>query len=215
MEVADQVRHQIEQSGIIAAVRCRAPLDLMLEVGDALHATPVTAVMISAGSHQPWEIVAELRHRYGASMVVGAGLLATSAQALAATAAGAQFVMTGGYDVEIDKLCRQREVLYAPGVRNADAVRSLLLAGGCVASCVPRFGLDTAQIAQIAQTYSTLHLVAMGGVGAWNLGDYARAGVAAVVVRGTISAAAQWRMRDAIVEMRRLRALWMAAQLEK
>ena len=215
MDTTNRALHQIEQSGIIAAIRCRAPLDRMLEVGDALHATPVAAVMISPGSHQPWEIVEELRHRYGASMLVGAGLLASTTLVLAATDAGAQFIMTGGYVVEIDKLCRQREVLYAPGVRNADAVRSVLLAGGCVASCFPRFGLDTAQIAQIAQTYPTLHLVAMGGIGAWNLGGYARAGVAAVVVRGAISAAAQWRMHDAIVEMRRLRALWMAAQLEK
>jgi 2-dehydro-3-deoxyphosphogluconate aldolase/(4S)-4-hydroxy-2-oxoglutarate aldolase len=214
MEVADQVRHQIEQSGIIAAVRCRAPLDLMLEVGDALHATPVTAVMISAGSRQPWEIVAELRHRYGASMVVGAGPLATTMQAIAAVDAGAQFIATGGYATEIDDLCRRHHLLYMPGVSSVEEASSVLAAGVRVMSLFPARSLDVALFVQIAQAGATARMVAMGGVNVRNLGEYAQAGVSAVVVRGVIGATAQWRMHDAIVEMRRLRSVW-AAQLEK
>ena len=101
MDTTNRALHQIEQSGIIAAIRCRAPLHRMLEVGYALHATPGTASLVCPSSHKPWEIVEELRHRYGASMLVGAGLLASATQVLAATDAGAQFIMTGGYVVEM------------------------------------------------------------------------------------------------------------------
>jgi len=215
METADQVRHQIEQSGIIAAIRCRAPLDRMLEVGDALHATPITAVMISLGSRQPWEIVAELRQRYGASMVIGAGLLTTPAQTQAAADAGAQFVMTSSYVSEIDTACRQREVRYIPGVRTVEEARCVHARGMRVMGYFPAHFLDRAQIVQITQVHPAACMVAMGGVDARNAGNYARAGAAAVVVRGVLGGAAQWRMHAAIVEMRRLRALWMAAQLEK
>jgi len=214
MEITERYLHQIEQGGVIAAIRCRAALDLMLEVGDALHATPITAVMISPGSRQPWDIVAELRHRYGASMLVGAGPLATTTQALAAVGAGAQFIATGGYATAIDDLCRRHHLLYIPGVRTVEEARSVLATGVRVMSLFPARGLDVALLVQIAQVSATARMVAMGGVNMRNLGEYAQAGVSAVVVRGVIGATAQWRMHDAIVEMRWLRSVW-AAPLEK
>lgn len=214
MEITERYLHQIEQGGVIAAIRCRAALDLMLEVGDALHATPITAVMISPGSRQPWDIVAELRHRYGASMLVGAGPLATTTQALAAVGAGAQFIATGGYATAIDDLCRRHHLLYIPGVCTVEEVHSVLATGVRVMSLFPARGLDVALFVQISKTDVTTRVVAMGGVNVRNLGEYAQAGVSAVVVRGVIGATAQWRMHDAIVEMRRLRSVW-AAPLEK
>lgn len=207
----DWMLQQIKQSGIIAAIRCRAPLDLMLEVGDALHATPITAVMISPGSRQPWAIVAELRHRYGASMLVGTGQLAATDQAVAAIDAGAQFVMSSHYRAEIDHLCRRRGALYLPGVRTACAARQLLAIGVCAVNFFPAHCLERAELLQIAQSETQLCVVAMGGVAGQNLRAYAQAGAAAVVVRGVLGAAAHWRMRAAIVEMRRLRALWAIA----
>ncbi|HAJ37726.1 MAG TPA: hypothetical protein DCL15_18815 [Chloroflexi bacterium] len=215
MPGADWMLQQIKQSGIIAAIRCRAPLALMLDVGDALHATPITAVMITPGSRQPWAIVAELRHRYGASMLVGAGLLATSHQALAAIDAGAQFVMTSQYVTEIDHLCRRQGVLYLPGVRTAHAAHQLLATGVRAVSFFPARRLDRGQLRQISADCAAPCVVAVGGVVAQNLQEYAQAGAGAVVVRGVLGAAAHWRMHAAIMEMRRLRALWAAAQLEE
>jgi len=210
METIERYLRQIEQGGVIAAIRCRVALDLMLAVGDALHATPITTVMISHGSCQPWEIVAELHHRYGASMLVGAGPLATTMQAIAAVDAGAQFITTGGYASEIDNLCRRHHLLYIPGVRTAEEARRVLATGVRAMSLFPVRSLDVALFAQIAQTDVALRVVAMGGVDVRNLGEYAHVGVSAVVVRGVIGATAQWRMHDAIVALRRLRSVWTA-----
>lgn len=205
----------IKQSEIIAAIRCRAPLDLLLDVGDALHATPITAIMISPGSRQPWVSVTELRHRYGASMLVGVGLLATTTQASAAIAAGAQFVMTGKFTVEIDNLCRRAGVLYAPGVHTVEEARRVVATGVQAVNFFPAQSLEMAQLAQLTQSRIAPCVVAMGGVTTQNLRLYARAGADAVIVRGVVSAAAHWQMHAAIVEMRRLRTLWTAAQLEE
>lgn len=215
MAITDLVVQCFTQSGIIAAIRCRAPLDLMIEVGDALHATPISAVMIGAGSHRPWEIITELRHRYGASMCVGAGLLSTTSQALTAIDAGAHFVMTGQFVGEIDHLCRQRQVLYAPGVRTAEEARQALATGVRTVSFFPAHHLEMMQFAAGVQAWPAPCVVAMGGVTAQNLHQYAQAGASAVIVRGVVSAATHWRMHAAIVEMRRLRAWWAAAQLEE
>lgn len=99
-------------------------------------------------------------------------------------------------------------------MRTVEEARSVLATGVRVMSLFPARGLDVALFVQISKTDVTTRVVAMGGVNVRNLGEYAQAGVSAVVVRGVIGATAQWRMHDAIVEMRRLRSVW-AAPLEK
>lgn len=148
-------------------------------------------------------------------MVVGAGLLATPHQALAAIDAGAHFVMSSQYATEIDQVCRRRGALYVPGVSTLHAARRLLEIEVRAVSFFPARRLGEADLVQISQRCAPLCVVTMGGVAAQHLHAYARAGAAAVVVRGVLSAATRWRMHAAIVEMRRLRAMWAKAQLEE
>lgn len=211
MQTTEQIEEHLTRTGIVAAIRCRAPLDTMLEVGDALHAAPAPAVMISPGSRAPWSIVAELRQRYGRSMAVGAGLLRDARSAQAAIDAGAQFILSAGFDAEIDSLCYRCGVLYAPGVQNAAQVYRSLEQKRHLMCFFPAASLGSAALADLVQTFPDARLVAVGGLNDRNLADFARAGARGVVVRGVLGAAARWRMRSLIVQIRQLRATWEGA----
>ena len=215
MTTASTIRQAIEQVGIIAAVRCRAPVDTMLEVGDALLATPLTVVAVSPGSHQPWQTVAELRSRFGANMVVGAGVLSTPAQVEKAIAAGAQFVICSSFVSRIGALCRHHGVLYLPGVATPVAAASAERDGWRQQVLFPpgRDGVAMLQCLQLA--CPAARFLPMGGVTVENLPGYARAGAAGAVVRGVIGARAKWEMAALITQMRRVRAAWEAGLSER
>jgi 2-dehydro-3-deoxyphosphogluconate aldolase/(4S)-4-hydroxy-2-oxoglutarate aldolase len=212
MQAERAIQQAIERQGIIAAVRSRAPIDVMLEVGDALLATPLTVVAISPGSRQPWDTIAELRGRFGANMQIGAGPLATPAQVQRAVDAGAQFVLCARFDPLASELCRQRGVLYLPGAATPAALEALLRSGWPLHLFYPAGRSGLAAMQQLLQASPGARLVPMGGVSAGNLGAYARVGASAAVVRGVLSAAAKWRMGALITQMRQLRASWEAGR---
>jgi 2-keto-3-deoxy-6-phosphogluconate aldolase len=213
MHSTEEIQKQIGQIGLVAAIRCRAALDGMLELGDALHAAPLTAVMISAGSVEPWQIVAEMRHRYGRSMAIGAGPLHTQDAVSAALAAGAHFVMSTAHKREIGEMCRRQGALYIPLVQRSAHVYDALDAQWHTVSCFPVHRSGSQPIADLVRRFPTMRILAAGGVNAANLGDFARAGAAAVVVRGVLGVETRWRMNEIILHMRRLRAAWDAARL--
>lgn len=212
MQTTEQIEGNLTRIGVVAALRCRAPLDTMLEVGDALHAAPTPAVLISPGSRDPWSIVAELRQRYGRSMAVGAGLLRYAGSVPAAIDAGAQFILSAGFDEQIDNLCRMQGVLYVPGVRNAAQVQRALERKRRMMSFFPAARLGSTALAELAQTFPDARLFAVGGLDDRNLAHFARAGAQGAVVRGVLGAAARWRMRSMIMQIRHLRTAWEAAQ---
>lgn len=212
MQTTAQIEEQLTRAGVIAAIRCCAPLDTMLEVGDALHAVPAPAIVISPGSHTPWSIIAELRQRYGRSMAVGAGLLRDERCAAAAIDAGAQFILSADDDAEIDRLCRSHNVLYAPGVCNAVHVQRVLARKQRVMNFFPAARLGSSTLAGLVQRFPDARFIAVGGLDSANLGEFARAGAHGVVVRGVLGAGMRWQMRSMIVQIRQLRAAWATAK---
>lgn len=215
MTTASIVRQAIAQVSIIAAVRCRAPVDTMLEVGDALLATPLTVVAVSPGSHQPWQTVAELRSRFGANMVVGAGPLSTPVQVETAIAAGAQFVICSSFALPVGSLCRRHGVLYLPGVATAVAAAQAERDGWRQQVLFPPGRAGVATLRRLQLTCPAARFLPMGGVTVENLPDYALAGAAGAVVRGAIGARAKWEMAALITQMRRVRAAWEAGSFER
>lgn len=204
----EEIQKQIDQIGLVAAIRCRAPLDVILEVGDALHAAPLTAVMISAGSVQPWQIVAEFRRRYGRSMAVGAGPLRTRQEVAAAIAVGAHFVMSASQDRVSSEMCRKEGVVYIPGVQEVVHLHHALDEGWRLVSYFPADRCGCQSLENLTRGSPEARILAAGGVDAANLGGFAKAGAAAVIVRGVFSVGTHWRMNEVILHMRRLRAAW-------
>lgn len=197
--------------GILAVVRSLISIDSMLEVGDALLATPLTVVAVSPGSRQPWQTIAELRGRFGANMHIGAGPLSTASQVEIALDAGAQFVIGTCFIPQIDALCRRHGAFYLPGVATAATAVQALRAGRSHQLLFPPGRDSVDALRTLQRACPAARLMPMGGVTVETLRAYAQAGAAGAVVRGVIGEQAKWEMAALITQMRRVRATWEAA----
>lgn len=219
----------LRREGLLVVVRCRAPLDVLLEVGDALLAAPAPLVAVCPGGLEPWTAVAELRARFGRNMLVGVGMAAGRTEVEAAVGAGAQFVMAGRLDSQgmtaCAALCAGAGAAYLPAVQTPVEVQAAAALGCTGVTVLPacRIGVaglgplrEAAQRASFERLASQasgaaawgaeeMVMVAAGGVPVEEIGTWRRAGATAVVVRGVLAAGSRWDMGTMIRTVRKIR----------
>ncbi|MGL4651213.1 MAG: hypothetical protein ACRC1H_17535, partial [Caldilineaceae bacterium] len=111
----DDVCGALFAQGLVACLPLERPIDELLEVGDALMASPVFVVALGAGSGATSAALAEFRARYGGNMLVGGWRVRTPAECRLVLAGGAQFVI-GEPLTAIADLCAASGVFYLPTV---------------------------------------------------------------------------------------------------
>ena len=210
MEAKSVPQRSIDPIGVIACVRSLAPVDTMLEVGDALLSTPLTVLAVRPGSRLPWQTIAELRSRFGANMYVGAGPLSTLAQVEMASDAGAQFVIYTSFARQAGVLCRRHGLVFWPAVATPAGSIRAQQDGWTQQVLFPPGRNGIAALRRLRIVCPAARFVPMGGVTLENLSAYAQAGAAGAVVRGVIGVQAKWEMAALITQMRRVRAAWEA-----
>jgi 2-keto-3-deoxy-6-phosphogluconate aldolase len=207
LPVTAAMTDRIAAQGVFAVIRCRAPLAELLEVGDALLATPLTVLAIAPGSREPWAAIAELRARFGHNMAVGAGLLSTQAEVTAALAAGAQFVLTANYHAADSHACHGVNALYVPCVATSAALDAALVAAHRTFLLFPANRADTFTLAA-KPAAAGVRWLALGGVTPDNVATFARRGVSAVGLRGVLPVGLRLNMAAMIRQMRRVVQAW-------
>lgn len=210
-----QTAHRIKSGRLVAIIRGDFPLDKLIEVGDALLASPVLTMEITMNTSNALEAIAQMRQRAGDNMLVGAGTVRTTRQAQAALDAGAQFLVAPGFDVAVVKLAQSKDILHLPGVLTPTEVESAVAAGCRMLKLFPADALGPGYLKALRAPLDDVEFVPTGGIGVNNLADYARAGAAAVGVGGSLVAGPQTTMAEIISTARALQAVWEQAQLSK
>jgi 2-keto-3-deoxy-6-phosphogluconate aldolase len=195
----------LQQAGLLAIVRCRASLDVLLEVGDALLAVPLPILAVSPGSREPWAAIAELRSRFGRHMLIGGGLLDNGAQLDAALAAGAQFILSSRPDPAAAEACAAAGAAYLPGVRSAAecAAAEAFASTGFLVFPACRVGVE--EVAALRRAVGpAVPLVAAGGIAPADITAYRAGGATAIAIRGVLAAKSKWVMGEMIRQVRSL-----------
>lgn len=201
---------RIRQEGIVAIVRGNFRIDEILEIGDALLAAPLTVMEVTLNTPSALDSIGQLRRRYGENMLIGAGTVRTSAQARQALDAGAQFLVAPNLDLESARLALLRDTLLLPGIFTATEAQTALNAGCAMVKLFPNLGPD--YLKALRAPLDDIEFVPTGGVGLQNIGEYARAGAAAVGVGSSLVPSRPIPMAELITRARALRTAWMAAE---
>lgn len=101
-------------------------------------------------------------------LLIGAGTVLTPAQADAAKAAGADFALAPGLDLETVRHCAAAELLYVPGVASASEIQAALKAGSRLLKIFPADCLGGARgLRTLVAPFSHLGLkfIPLGGIG--------------------------------------------------
>ena len=121
MLIKFDVLKQITDVGVVPVVRI-ADGGQVLDAAEALMEGGITIMEVTMSSTRPFEIIENLRKRYGDGLVVGLGSVLNAKVAAKGIDSGAQFIVSPIFDAGILETARLPNRVYIEG---PDAVRIL------------------------------------------------------------------------------------------
>jgi 2-dehydro-3-deoxyphosphogluconate aldolase / (4S)-4-hydroxy-2-oxoglutarate aldolase len=170
MRDGDVLRH-IEQLGILPVVEIPSPADA-LPLAEALLAAGLSCAEITFRTPAAAEAIALIHDRLP-GLLLGAGTVTTSEQVELASAAGASFLVSPGFDRRIVQLGVGRGLTVIPGVCTPTEVQAAIACDLGVVKFFPAEAMGgIATLKALAGPFPGLRYVPSGGIDPSNLGAY-------------------------------------------
>lgn len=198
--------------GLIAIVRGNFPAAKLIEIGDALLASPVLVMEVTLNTTGALDAIRLLRDRFGDQMLVGAGTVRNVAQFDQAIAAGAQFTVAPNLDLPTVQRAQAQDILHLPGVFTPTEAQTAFAAGCKLVKLFPSEVVGPRYLKAIRAPLDDIQFIPTGGITPENVGDYIRAGAAAVGLGSALITGPDQPSDDLITRARAIRAAWKAAK---
>lgn len=199
-------------NGLVAIVRGNFPNAKLLEIGDALLASPVLVMEVTLNTTGALEGITLLRQRFGDKMLVGAGTVRTVEQFHAAVAAGAQFTVSPNLDMATVQASLAADILHLPGVFTPTEAQQAFVAGCKMVKLFPSEAVGPKYLKAIRAPLDDIKFIPTGGITPDNVGEYIRAGASAVGLGSALITGPDQPMDDLIKRARAIRAAWKEAK---
>jgi len=199
-------------TGLVAIVRGNFPTPKLLQIGDALLASPVLVMEVTLNTTGALEGITLLRERFGDNMLVGAGTVRTVQQFRDALAAGAQFTVSPNLDIATVEAALAADILHMPGVFTPTEAQQAFVAGCKLVKLFPSEVVGPKYLKAIRAPLDDIKFIPTGGITPENVGDYIRAGAAAVGLGSALITGPDQPMDDLIKRARAIRAAWKEAK---
>jgi 2-dehydro-3-deoxyphosphogluconate aldolase / (4S)-4-hydroxy-2-oxoglutarate aldolase len=200
------------ENGLVAIVRGNFPTAKLLEIGDALLASPVLVMEVTLNTTGALDGITLLRQRFGDNMLVGAGTVRTVQQFHDAVAAGAQFTVSPNLDLATVEIALASDILHLPGVFTPSEAQQAYVAGCKMVKLFPSEVVGPKYLKAIRAPLDDIKFIPTGGITPENVGDYIRAGAAAVGLGSALITGPDQPMDDLIRRARAIRAAWKEAK---
>jgi len=176
--MTDSAVDQLLASGVIAVLRAREAKGLT-QVARALHDGGVRALEITLTTPGAVAGIAELAQA-GDGMLVGAGTVLDDTTARSVLDAGAKFVVSPTLEPDVIRVCRERNVPCIPGAFTPTEILAAWRAGAALVKLFPAAAVGPGFVRDVLAPLPFLRIVPSGGVTLDSVGDWIRAGAAAV-----------------------------------
>ena len=176
-----EVLSAIESSGVVAVIRLREA-DLLHGVVNALMAGGVRALEITMTVPRAIELIAQIAPKLPPEFLLGAGTVIDAQTARQVIDAGARFLVSPVYKPEVIAVCRERDVVSAPGCLTPTEILSAWEAGADVVKVFPATALGPGYLKDVLAPLPQVKLMPTGGVTKENAGDWIKAGAVALGV---------------------------------
>lgn len=187
----DYVLGEIKCKGVVAVVRAGSA-DEALRVTDACLEGGITAIEITFTVPDAVRVISALAGRYsGSGLILGAGTVMCAADARRAIDAGACFVVSPYFDADTVKLCVEDGTAVMPGVMTVREAVMAMNAGADIIKIFPAELFGPAIIKAFKGPLPSAVMMPTGGVTAQNVGEWIRAGAAAVGAGGSLTSGAK------------------------
>ncbi len=176
----------LRATGVIAVIRTETPRDLV-GVARALSAGGIRFVEITMTVPGALEIIrdaaAELK---GTNVLIGAGTVLDAVTARMAILAGAQYIVSPGFDRETMEVCSLYNVLAMPGAFTATEIITAWKGGADVVKVFPADIGGPAYFRTLKEPLPMVELLPTRGVDLTTAGEFIKAGAIAVGAGGAL-----------------------------
>ena len=177
-----EVSRQIEELGIVPVVRT-SNADLAMRAVDALIAGSVPVVEVTMTVPDACSVINAVSTDFGNTVLIGAGTVTSPDQARAAVDAGAQFIVSPGFDLKTVEAAKALKVLVVPGALTPSEIMAATTAGVDMVKIFPCSALGGAKyLRALRAPFPQIKMMPTGGVNLKTAAEYVRAGAAALGV---------------------------------
>ncbi|GBD10263.1 Putative KHG/KDPG aldolase [Candidatus Thermoflexus japonica] len=172
---------------------------------DAMRKAGLPVIEVTFRTAAAAEVIRYLR-QVDPQLIIGAGTILTPAQAAQALQAGAQFIVSPGFDSELAAWCRSADVLLIPGVATPSEVMAALRHGLYTLKFFPAEAMGgTKTLEALAPVFPQVRFIPTGGIRLSNLADYLK-------LPNVIACGGTWLADRRLIRERRADALIHQAQ---
>lgn len=182
---AEEVRGAIRETGLVAILRLREA-EAFLTCAEALVEAGVRALEVTMTTQGALEALVSVRPRLPQGVAVGVGTVLDAETARAALLAGAEFLVSPTLSTEVIALARRYGVPVIPGAFTPTEILHAWEAGADFVKVFPAVAGGPDYIRALRGPLPQIPLVPTGGVELENVGEFIRAGAAAVGVGSSL-----------------------------
>lgn len=180
------ILNQIEKVGVVAVVRAENK-EKAIEISEACMAGGISAIEVTFTVPNADQVIATLVDTFGLDLLVGAGTVLDAETARIAILAGAQYIVSPGFDEATAKLCNRYQIPYMPGCMTITEMIRAMEFGASVIKVFPGSAFGPSFIKSIKGPLPQADLMPTGGVNLDNVGEWIKNGCVAVGVGGNLT----------------------------
>lgn len=182
----DTVRQKILDVGIVPVVRASSPQQAVL-AAEAISAGGIPIVEITMTVPGAIDVIAQLVRSMGTQVLVGAGTVLDAETAARCFDAGAEFLVSPGFDLPTVKLAQDRGKLVMPGALTPTETIVAYKAGADFVKIFPCGNVGgPAYIKALKAALPQIPMIPTGGVNQATAAEFLRAGASALGIGGEL-----------------------------
>lgn len=166
-----RIEQRLAKTGVVPLVQAEVP-EIALRTSEALLAGGLSIIEVVLRTDDALRCLQAVSSSL-AGAIVGAGTVLTKAQAEAAVAAGAAFIVSPGLDDAVVEVAQANGLPVFPGIATASELQHAYNLGLRTVKFFPAgVAGGTAMIKALSSAFREMKFMPTGGVSAANLGDY-------------------------------------------
>lgn len=194
---------RIENTGVIAVIRAESP-GQALKTTEAVMKGGIDIIEITLTVPGAIEVIAELNRAYPMQeILLGAGTVLDAETARAVVLAGARFIVSPGFSLEVVKLCNRYQLVSMQGCMTVTEIVTAMEAGTDVIKLFPGDAFGPSVIKAFKGPLPQADFIPTGGVSLDNVGQWIANGCVAVGVGGELTRGAKTGDFDQVTQTAR------------
>ena len=178
---------RIINTGIVAVVRAESIAEAV-RISSACIEGGVPAIEVTYTVPGATEVIKALKETFPADkLIVGAGTVLDVATARIAILAGAEYIVSPGFDEETAKLCNLYQIPYMPGCMTITEMMKAMQYGADIVKLFPGSAFGPSFVKAVKAPLPQANIMPTGGVSLDNVEEWFKNGVVAVGAGGKLA----------------------------